>query len=149
MYSEARNSSFNTKCIFQIYHGKVQGDSSGPHILCGDHFVLPLLQFNKGMRSSAVELWTHYPKVVSENPMWANVLCLWAKHFTLTCSSWLRCINGYRLKLGSLSRLCGRLATLSQQHYKLSSLAQLLVKRRWAPLDALKSVPTQFTFIFT
>ena len=33
-----------------------------------------------------------------------------------------------------------RLVTLSKQHYILSSLAQLLVRRRWAPLDALKSV---------
>ena len=31
----------------------------------------------------------------------------------------------------------------------LSSLAQSLVERRWAPLDALKSVPHQFTFFFT
>ena len=43
--------------------------------------------------------------------------------------------------------LCGALATLSQQCYKLSSLAQSLVKRRWAPLDALKSFPTKFTFL--
>ena len=43
--------------------------------------------------------------------------------------------------------LCIGLATPSQQHYILSSLAQLLVKRGWAPLDALKSVPTSsFTF---
>ena len=31
----------------------------------------------------------------------------------------------------------------------LSSLAQLLVKRRWVPRDALKSVLTQFTFCLT
>ena len=45
--------------------------------------------------------------------------------------------------------LCGGLATLSHQHYKVSSLAQLPVKRRWAPLDALKSVLTRFTFHIT
>ena len=32
------------------------------------------------------------------------------------------------------------LKTLSQQHYKLRNLAHSLVKRIWAPLDALKSV---------
>ena len=42
--------------------------------------------------------------------------------------------------------LCGGLVTLSQQHYNLNSLAQSLVKRRWATLDALKSVPIQFTY---
>ena len=74
------------------------------------------------------------------------------------------------LHVGSLSKaLCSNLLLLTQvykmgtglgwegnswrpshkQHYKLSNLAQSLVKKRWAPLDALKSVPTQFTFFFT
>ena len=39
------------------------------------------------------------------------------------------------------------LATHSQQHYILSSLAQSLVKRRWTPLDALKSVPTNLSLM--
>ena len=40
---------------------------------------------------------------------------------------------------------CGRLAILPQ-HYKLNSLAQLLVESRWVPLDALKTVLTKFAF---
>ena len=69
------------------------------------------------------------------------LLCPWARHFILTCSSPPRCINGYRLRLGRWQACCAE----DWQHYKLSSLAQLLAKRRCAPLDALKSVPTQFT----
>ena len=42
----------------------------------------------RGMCSSALEVWTHDPKVMSSNPMRAPVLCPWARHFTLTCSSW-------------------------------------------------------------
>ena len=38
----------------------------------------------RGTHSSAVELWTHHPKVVRLNPVWACVLCPWARHFTLT-----------------------------------------------------------------
>ena len=63
------------------------------------------------------------------------------------CRIW---INGYWLRLGrKTGSLCREMVTLSQQHYILSSLAQLLVKRRWAPLDALKSVLTQFTVLLS
>ena len=41
---------------------------------------------------------THDPKVVSLNPVWAA--CCVLKQGTLTWSSWIRCINGYRLTLG-------------------------------------------------
>ena len=58
-----------------------------------------------------------------------------------------RCKTLVQSITGQLCRLSCHyvMVTLSQQHYELSSLIQSLVKRRWAPLDALKSVPTQFT----
>ena len=102
-----------------------------------------------GTHSSVmVELRTHDPKVVSLNLLWACMLCLWARHLTLTCSSWPRCINGYWLRLGRELACCVEDFQLSQKYYKLSSPVQLLVKRRLAPLDALKSVPTQFTIFY-
>ena len=58
--------------------------------------------------------------------------------FTLTCSFRLRCKFCNRFVLQTTG-------DLSQQHFVLRSLAQSLVKRRrWAPLDAPKSVPTNY-----
>ena len=82
----------------------------------------------------------HLNKVVSLNPLLARLLCPWARHFNLLLSTqaykWVPAQAGK--VLGSL---CKGLETLSQQHYELSSVAQWLVKRRWAPLDALKVSP--------
>ena len=85
--------------------------------------------------------------VMNLNLVWA-LMCPWARYFPLTCSSRTRCYKWIPAKEGKVtSWLCWGLATISQKQ-KLSSLAQFLVKRRWAPLDALKSVLTHSTLFF-
>ena len=70
------------------------------------------------------------------------MFCSWARYLTLTWFSRPRGINGYRLnwegKRLVLQRTGDSLTAI------LSSLAQSLVKRRWALLNARKSVPTNW-----
>ena len=94
---------------------------------------------------SVVELWTHDHRVVSSNPVWA--VCCVLEQDTLPCSSRPRCINGYQLRLGRLQTHCVDNWQLSHSNIILSSLAQLLVKRRLAPLDARRSVPTNYLYL--
>ena len=47
--------------------------------------------------SSVVECQTHDLKVVSSNPVFACVLCPWARHFITTHSSQPKGMNGYKL----------------------------------------------------
>ena len=82
-----------------------------------------------------VEVRTYDLKVVSSNPKWARVLCPWARLDLLFLTLVYKWVQAWKVT-GLLHRV---LATLSQQQYKLSSLAISLVKRRWAPLDPLKS----------
>ena len=76
--------------------------------------------------SRVVELWTHDPKVVSSNPLWTQVLCPWglskALYSFLVIST--QVYKWVPAEAGKITgSLCRGLATLSQQHLKLSSLA--------------------------
>ena len=76
-----------------------------------------------------------------------DALYPWARHFTLTCSTRPRCINGYRPRLGRSQACCAeswRPSHSNMIHWEV--LAQSLVKRRCAPLDALKNVSTNLPF---
>ena len=62
----------------------------------------------------------------------------------ILCSNLLLSTQVYKWVPAEAGKVTGPLyrglKTFSQQHYKLRNLAQSLVKRIWAPLDALKSV---------
>ena len=106
------------------------------------HFKM-IIQYN--ILQHIILFRTRDPKFVGSNPVRARVLCPWARHFTLACSSQPRCTKSV-LALGwEGNRLVVRRTSDPLTATFFSSLAQSLVKRRWAPLDALKSIPTQLT----
>ena len=77
-----------------------------------------------------------------------HALCPSARHFTLTCSSRPRCINGYWLRLRWLQASCTGLVTLSKEHYILSGLVQLQGKNEMGFSGCTEKCPHQLPFTF-
>ena len=84
------------------------------------NYTKNILVYFRVTHRSAVELWTHHPRVMRLNPVRACMFCPWARHLSLTCSSQPRCMG-----TGLLGLLCKRLVTFSLQHCVLRGQAQL------------------------